>query len=415
MPTFENLYRTLLLATAHQKTQEELARLAAQNYDRSQLDCLFYPKRYPVVWRIKDCRCSAEERDACAAACDFGAMTSAGDNVGFGDNCYGCQRCIDHCREGSLVSSKDGIAVLEAIQSKKEIAYALIAPAFLGQFGDEVTPGKLRTAFRRLGFNGMIEVAVFADILTLREALEFDRRIHDATDYQLTSCCCPVWIAMIRKVYAQLMPHVPPAVSPMIACGRTIKHLHPEALTVFVGPCLAKKAEAREPDLRGAVDFVLTFQEIQEIFTAFGIEPAELEESDREFSSRAGRIYARAGGVSQAVETTLEKLNPDRPIKVKSRLADGIPACKELLNALQAGQASANFYEGMGCVGGCVGGPKVIRDRAVAAAWVERYGDAAAFATPMDNPYVVDLLHRLGLDTPEDLLEKSEIFNRRFD
>ena len=150
----------------------------------------------------------------------------------------------------------------------------MVAPAFLGQFSEKVTPGKLRTAFQALGFTGMVEVALFADILTLKEALEFDKHVNEEGDYQLTSCCCPIWISMIRKMYHELMPHVPGAVSPMVACGRMIKQLHPDALTVFAGPCLAKKSEAKEPDIAGAVDYVLTFQEIQDIFCLLYTSPS---------------------------------------------------------------------------------------------------------------------------------------------
>ncbi len=132
----------------------------------------------------------------------------------------------------------------------------------------------------------MVEVAVFADILTLKEALEFDEHINSNDDFQLTSCCCPVWIAMIRKIYHELIPHVPGAVSPMIAAGRAVKQIHPDAVTVFIGPCIAKKKEAREPDIADAVDYVLTFQEVQDIFDAAGIQPEELADNDREHSSR---------------------------------------------------------------------------------------------------------------------------------
>lgn len=297
MPTFEELYRNLLLASAQNRTKEELARLAAANYDRSQLDCLFHPERHPVVWRRGGGECAHGQQDACLSRCRFDALRPDGKCVAVDESkCAGCGECVSGCPTEGLVHSKDAVAALEGLRVKKSVAYALIAPAFLGQFGGEVTPGKLRSAFKAIGFDGMVEVAVFADILTLKEALEFDRNIQDESDYQLTSCCCPMWIAMIRKLYAQLMPHVPAAVSPMIACGRTIKHLHADAVTVFVGPCLAKKAEAREPDLRGAVDYVLTFQEMQEIFEAMGVEVAAMAESEKEFSSRAGRIYARAGG-----------------------------------------------------------------------------------------------------------------------
>lgn len=91
-----------------------------------------------------------------------------------------------------------------------------------------------------------------------------------------------------------------------------------------------------------------------------------------------------------------------------------MPACKAMLGDLAAGRADANFYEGMGCVGGCVGGPKAIVDRESGKGNVDRYASAAVHPTPIDNPYVVDLLRRLGLETPEKLLEHSDIFTRRF-
>ena len=259
----------------------------------------------------------------------------------------------------------------------------------------------------------MLEVALFADILTLKEALEFDKNIRTEADFQLTSCCCPMWIAMIRKVYNELMPHVPGSVSPMIACARTVKLLHPDALTVFIGPCLAKKAEARESDLAGAVDYVLTFREVQDIFDALGIKPADMEESEKDHSSKAGRIYAKTGGVSEAVKKTVNRLNPNRPITVRTKQADGVPACKAMMNDLLAGKQEANFYEGMGCKGGCVGGPRSVTGVEEGSRLVEIYGEMSPYPTPLENPYVIELLHRLGIDSVEELLD-SEIFVRHF-
>ena len=138
----------------------------------------------------------------------------------------------------------------------------------------------------------------------------------------------------------------------MVACGRMIKQLHPDALTVFAGPCLAKKSEAKEPDIAGAVDYVLTFQEIQDIFEAADIHPEELADKEKEHSSRAGRIYARTGGVSEAVQETEKQLRPDRKIKVKAEQADGIPACRELIKRIQNKETDANFFEGMGWMRG---------------------------------------------------------------
>ena len=106
---------------------------------------------------------------------------------------------------------------------------------------------------------------------------------------------------MIRNIYQDLVGHVPGAVSPMIAAGRVVKKLHPDAVTVFIGPCMAKKKEAREKDIGDAIDYVLTFQEILDFFEAVNLKPKKMQEDIREHSSRAGRIYARTSGVSEAV------------------------------------------------------------------------------------------------------------------
>jgi iron only hydrogenase large subunit-like protein len=374
------------------------------------------PERHAPVVRIGDCECSPEERMRCQQACLFDALTrdERGNVVVNRDFCVGCGACVDGCKAQKLTESRDILPALLAVHEAKAPVYALIAPAFLNQFSAEVTPGKLRSAFKALGFTGMVEVALFADILTLKEALEFDHNIVKESDYQLTSCCCPMWIAMIRKVYHELMPHVPGAVSPMVACGRTIKRLHPDAITVFVGPCIAKKAEAREPDIRDAVDFVLTFHEMRDIFEFADIRPEAMAEDERDHSSRAGRIYAATGGVSEAVQQTLERIRPNRPVALKAIQADGAAACKAMLKDVLEGRISANFIEGMGCVGGCVGGPKVLIPREEGRRNVAQYGSQAEYPTPIDNPYVVELLHRLGFDTVESLLEHSDIFTRDF-
>jgi iron only hydrogenase large subunit-like protein len=111
----------------------------------------------------------------------------------------------------------------------------------------------------------------------------------------------------------------------------------------------------------------------------------------------------------------LERLNPNRKITIRTQQADGVPACKAMINDLLSGNTTANFFEGMGCVGGCVGGPRVLIPHEIGRVHVEEYGDAAPYPTPIDNPYVIELLHRLGLDTVESLLEKSDIFTRSFE
>ena len=176
------------------------------------------------------------------------------------DRCVGCGACIEACASGKLTASRDVLPALDALKNAKGPVYAMVAPAAAGQFGN-ISMGTLRSAFKAIGFAGMVEVALFADILTLKEALIFDRKIKSDEDFMLTSCCCPIWIAMVRRGFTRYLSKIPDSVSPMVACGRAIKRLEPSAATVFIGPCIAKKAEAREKDVADAVDFVLTFEE----------------------------------------------------------------------------------------------------------------------------------------------------------
>lgn len=417
MRSFYSLYNELVNVAVTKKLDSKLADIKKiSDYDEHHLECLLSPDKQPTVMRLSDCPCTDEEKAQCKEACIFNALSedkNGNMNVS-SDDCTGCSICIKRCKEKNLTDRKDILPIFELLNKSDTPVYVMIAPAFISQFSEEVTPGKLRSAFKSLGFAGMLEVALFADILTMKEALEFDRSIQDDDDFLLTSCCCPIWIAMIRKIYNLLIPHLPPSVSPMVACGRTIKKLYPEAKTVFVGPCVAKKAEAREKDISDAVDFVLTFDEVQDIFDIAEINPVEFPEDLRDHSSTAGRIYARTGGVSEAVQSTLNMLRPNRKIPLRAKQAHGVIGCKALLEDIKNGKIDANFLEGMGCVGGCVGGPKVVLDKAEGTVHVNNYGKEAAYLTPVDNPYVIELLTRIGYKTVESLLEDSSMFTRKF-
>ncbi|MPN43982.1 hypothetical protein SDC9_191543 [bioreactor metagenome] len=100
---------------------------------------------------------------------------------------------------------------------------------------------------------------------------------------------------------------------------------------------------------------------------------------------------------------------------MRARQADGIPDCRELLALLREGKIDANFLEGMGCPGGCVGGPKAILRRDEGEKNVNQYGDQAFYETPVDNLYVLELLKRMGFESVESLLEDRKIFTRYFE
>ena len=128
----------------------------------------------------------------------------------------------------------------------------------------------------------------------------------------------------------------------------------------------------------------------------------------------AGRIYARTGGVSEAVKRTVEQLHPGREIMVRPAQADGVAACKKMIEDIKNGEGTANFYEGMACAGGCVGGPRALIDKETGRELVNRYGEEALYQTPLENPYVIELIEKLGFYTVEDFLEKSDILTRDF-
>jgi iron only hydrogenase large subunit-like protein len=190
----------------------------------------------------------------------------------------------------------------------------------------------------------------------------------------------------------------------MIATGRVLKELNPEAVVVFIGPCIAKKNEAKDKGLEGAVDFVLTFRELEEIFKAMDLDLNAMADDHKEQSSLGGRIYGRTGGVSSSVEMVVKRLLGEgvdfRPVQ-----ADGVKACKEILDKLKAGELDANFIEGMGCKGGCVGGPRSILDIEKASKELNGYGEEAVFRNPLDNERIAAIMEKTGIKDAEDIVE----------
>lgn len=314
------------------------------------------------------------------------------------------------CNFGALAEKMEFLPVIELLQKGDVPVYAVVAPAIAGQFGETVTMGKLRAAFLEMGFADMIEVALFADILTIKEAFEFNRLVKREEDFFLTSCCCPVWFNLIRKSYPDIYEHLSPSVSPMIASGRILKRLYPKAKVVFFAPCIAKKAEAVEEELKGAVDYVINFNELLEIFHALDINPEELASVDKDQASLGGRVYARTGGVSFSVKMVVNRLNPTRLIKLKAQKIDGVKECREHLESLRKeGKGTANFIEGMGCKGGCVGGPRTNIETWKATELVNEFGEDSLILTPFDNLNVVKILKQFGVKSIEEITKNEEL------
>ncbi|MPM08248.1 hypothetical protein SDC9_54560 [bioreactor metagenome] len=366
-----------------------------------------------------NCKQDENNKFKCQSSCPFDAISYDDSNkstyINY-DLCVGCGLCIDSCKDGKFLDKIDFLPILDLLKNNKTVI-AAVAPAIIGQFGENVTMDQLRAAFIKIGFSDMIEVAFAADMITIKEAVEFNHHVNGPNDLMITSCCCPMWVGMLKKVYKELVPDLSPSVSPMVGAGRVIKKLNPHAKVVFIGPCIAKKAEAKEPDLSKDIDFVLTFQELDNIFKSLEIEPDKLQGiPSKDYASRGGRLYARTGGVSIAVGEAVAELYPKKSQLFKSVKAEGVRECKEVLNKALSGEIEANFIEGMGCVGGCVGGPKALipKEQGKIAVDTFAYNSPIKIATHSDTMDTV--LEKLSIHSLKDFEDdsKTEIFHRDF-
>lgn len=326
------------------------------------------------------------------------------------NKCLSCGECVASCDFGALADKIEFLPLIDLLKDADTPVYASVAPAIVGQFGDDISMGQLRTALKLLGFKDMVETALFADILTIKEALEFSHLVKNKGDFFLTSCCCPIWFNLAKKHYPQIFKQMSPSVSPMIASGRFLKKLYKDAKVVFIAPCIAKKAEIKEPELKGAIDFVVNFRELAEIFTALDINLKQLPGDEKDQASMGGRIYARTGGVSFSVKTVVNRLEPQRIIQLKSIKVDGVNNCKGILDDLSNNlEIDANFIEGMGCVGGCVGGPRTNIDVEKATRLVNDFGEDSMIMTPFDNLNVMKILKQLGINHIEETVHNKDL------
>lgn len=143
MKTFQELYQSALhLALNDPKKLQHTHAFSKEQQD--QLDCLLHPKKHPVIWQIEPCDCTSQHH--CVQACPFNAIfaTTPGKIAIDAQKCTGCAQCIEHCKGHKLIASRDIIPALQAVRAHQGPTYALVAPAFLGQFGPQMTPGKLR-------------------------------------------------------------------------------------------------------------------------------------------------------------------------------------------------------------------------------------------------------------------------------
>lgn len=267
------------------------------------------------------------------------------------EKCINCGNCIKNCPFGAISDRSFMVDVINLIHSDTPV-YAMVAPAIEGQFGANATIGILAEAMKEIGFTGMYEVALGADLVAASEAEEWAEAYKEGK--KMTTSCCPAFVKMIKNHFPTLVDHISSTISPMQATAKLVKAMHPGATTVFIGPCIAKKGEVIDNISDGGADYALTFDELYAMFRAKNIELSTLGENLQQGSIYA-KNFAVAGGVTASVVEALKEKNVDADITVKG--CNGALECKKALMILKAGKLPEDFMEGMSCVGGCINGP----------------------------------------------------------
>ncbi|MBQ6626323.1 MAG: 4Fe-4S dicluster domain-containing protein [Ruminococcus sp.] len=317
----------------------------------------------------------------CQIACKVKAISINDDNAAAIDNnkCIQCGACVYQCPFGAITDKSYILDVIDIIkkseENKKYKVYAVVAPSISSQFVYSKL-GQVITGLKKLGFYTVIEAALGADMVAQAESKEL------AEKGFLTSSCCPAFVQYIKSEFPDLLPFVSHNLSPMAALAQYIKKNDKNAKVVFIGPCTAKKAEAKLDTVKEHVDSVLTFEELQALFDSKDLDITTLPEDVLDNASYYGRIFARSGGLSDAVAQGIKEQNLD--FDLKPVVCDGIEECRMALLKKSKNVLNANFIEGMACIGGCIGGAGCLTHGEKNKAEVDKYGREAFEKTISD-------------------------------
>ena len=296
------------------------------------------------------------------------------------DKCISCGACVYQCPFGAITDKSYILDVIDMIlksnENKNYKVYAIIAPAISSQF-TYAKLGQVVTGIKRLGFHTVVEAALGADMVALSESAELVEKGF------LTSSCCPAFVSYVQKAFPDLAPFISHNLSPAGALSKYIKETDPTAKVVFIGPCTAKKMEFQRPDVAPYLDSVITFEELQALFDSKDFDVAALEEGVLDNASYYGRIFARSGGLSEAVVQALKEQGIDN-FDLKAEVCDGIEACKIALLKASKRVLKANFIEGMACQGGCINGAGCLSHGEKNKTEVDKYGREAHEKTIKD-------------------------------
>ena len=362
---------------------EDVCKRGAISFDHNHVAHIDKSKCVECGQCAKVCPYSAivNRKRPCQIACKVKAISINDDNAAAIDNnkCIQCGACVYQCPFGAITDKSFILNVIDMIKKSenntKYKVYAIVAPSISSQF-TYAKLGQVITGLKELGFHTVIEAALGADMVAQAESREL------AEKGFLTSSCCPAFVQYIKSAFPDLLPLVSHNLSPMATLAKYVKSTDKTAKVIFIGPCTAKKAEAQLESVKSYIDAVMTFEELQALYDSRDIDITSLGEDVLDNASFYGRIFARSGGLSDAVAQGLKEQNIDFPLKAIP--CDGIEECRLALLKKQKNLLDANFIEGMACIGGCIGGAGCLTHGEKNKAEVDKYGKEAMEKTITD-------------------------------
>ncbi len=364
---------------------EDVCKRGAISFDHNHVAHIDKSKCVECGMCAKVCPYSAiaNNKRPCERACKIKAIKMDETKAARIDNnkCISCGACVYQCPFGAITDKSFIINVIDMIKksnnNKDYKVYAVVAPSISSQF-KYANLGQVITGIKELGFYTVVEAALGADMVAFSEAKEL------ALKGFLTSSCCPAFVNYIEKSFPQLKENISHNFSPMAEIARYIKETTPNAKVVFIGPCTAKKMEFQKENVKPYVDSVITFEELQALFDSKDIDITTLEEGELDNASYYGRIFARCGGLADAVAEALKEQGLDENFELNATSCDGIEQCRMALLKASKNVLNANFIEGMACSGGCIGGAGCLTHGEKNKAEVDKYGQEAMEKTIAD-------------------------------